>query len=133
MAAKIPYFLGTWSGFPFFINKMRRLQYCSPNFPVYFVSVLSVGQVQGFERVIQVEQSNVYRHSSHAERHCVADEVSYLERLVKARKLLMEKCTDTRRELERCQESIAQLGDAIDLLDSIFNNEEQFNEPDRGA
>ena len=95
--------------------------------------MLTEGEVWDFERVIQVEQSNVYRLSAHAERHCIADEVSYLERLVKARKLLMEKCRDTRRELERCQESIAQLGDAIDLLDSIFNNEEQFNEPDRGA
>ena len=50
--------------------------------------MLTVGQVWDFERVIQVEQSNVYRLSAHAERHCVADEVSYLERLVNARKLL---------------------------------------------
>ena len=52
--------------------------------------MLTLGQVWDFERVIQVEQSNVYRLSAHAERHCVADEVSYLERLVNARKLLME-------------------------------------------
>ena len=37
--------------------------------------------------------------SAHAERHCVADEVSYLERLVNARKLLMEQRSDMRREL----------------------------------
>ena len=47
--------------------------------------MLTLGQVWDFERVIQVEQSNVYRLSAHAERHCVADEVSYLERLVNAR------------------------------------------------
>ena len=52
--------------------------------------MLTVGQVWDFERVIQVEQSNVYRLSAHAERHCVAGEVSYLGRLVNARKLLME-------------------------------------------
>ena len=52
--------------------------------------------------MIQVVQSNVYRLSAHAERHCVADEVSYLERLVNARKLLMEQRSDMRRELERC-------------------------------
>ena len=51
--------------------------------------MLTLGQVWDFERVIQVEQSNVYWLSARAERHCVADEVSYLERLVQARKLLM--------------------------------------------
>ena len=49
--------------------------------------------------MIQVEQSNVYGLSAHAERHCVVDEVSYLERLVQARKLLMEQRSDMRREL----------------------------------
>ena len=68
--------------------------------------MLTEGQVWDFERVIQVEQSNVYRLSAHAERHCVADEVSYLERLVHERKLLMEQRRDMRRELERCKKSI---------------------------
>ena len=95
--------------------------------------MLTLGQVWDFERVIQVEQSNVYRLSAHAERHCVADEVRYLERLVNARKLLMEQRSDMRRDLERCQKSIAQLGDAIDLLDTILKNEAQLNEPDREA
>ena len=94
--------------------------------------MLTVGQVWDFERVIQVEQSNVYRLSAHAERHCVADEVSYLERLVNARKLLVEQRSDMRRELER-QTSIKQLGDAIDLLDAILADEAQLNEPDREA
>ena len=92
-----------------------------------------MGQVWDFERVIQVEQSNVYRLSADAERHCVADEVSYLGRLVNARKLLMEQRSDMRRELERCQKSNKQLGDAIDLLDAILNDEAQLNEPDREA
>ena len=95
--------------------------------------MLTLGQVRDFERVIQVEQSNVYWLSAHAERHCVADEVSYLERLVNARKLLMEQRSAMRRELERCQKSIKQLGDAIDLLDAILNDEAQLNEPDREA
>ena len=95
--------------------------------------MLTLGQVWDFERVIQVEQSNVYRLSAHAERHCVADEVSYLERLVQARKLLMEQRSDMRRGLERCQKSIEQLGDAINLLDVILNDEAQLNEPDREA
>jgi hypothetical protein len=38
-----------------------------------------------------------------------------------------------RRELERCQTSIEQLGDSIDLLDAILNDEAQLNEPDREA
>ncbi len=83
--------------------------------------------------MIQVEQSNVYRLSAHAERHCDADKVSYLERLVHARKLLIEQRRDMRRELERCQKSIEQLGDAINLLDAILNDEAQLNEPDREA
>ena len=83
--------------------------------------------------MIQVEQSNVYRLSAHAERHCVADEVSYLERLVNARKLLMEQRSDMRRELECCERSIEQLGGAIDLLDAILNDEAQLSEPDREA
>ena len=83
--------------------------------------------------MLQVEQSNVYRFSAHAERHCVADEVSYLERLVHARKLLIEQRRDMRRELERCQKSIEQMGDAIILLDAILNDEAQLNEPDREA
>ena len=83
--------------------------------------------------MIQVEQSNVYRLSAHAERHCVADEVSYLERLVNARRLLMEQRSDMRRELERCQTSIEQLSDAIDLLDAILTDEAQLSEPDREA
>ncbi len=83
--------------------------------------------------MIQVEQSNVYRLSAHAERHCVADEVSYMERLVQARKLLMEQRSDMRRELERCQKSIEPLGDAINLFDVILNDEAQLNEPDREA
>ena len=83
--------------------------------------------------MIQVEQSNVYRLSAHAERHCLADEVSYLERLVNARKPLMEQRSDMRRELERCQTSIKQLGDAIDLFDAILNDEAQLNEPGREA
>ena len=83
--------------------------------------------------MIQVEQSNVYRLSAHAERHCVADEVSYLERLVNARRLLMEQRSDMRRELERCQTSIEQLSHAIDLLDAILTDEAQLNEPDREA
>ena len=83
--------------------------------------------------MIQVEQSNVYRLSAHAERDCDADEVSYLERLVHARKLLIEQRRDMRRELERCQKSIEQLGDAINLLDAILNDEAQLNEPDREA
>ena len=95
--------------------------------------MLTVGQVWDFERVIQIEQSNVYRLSAHAERHCVADEVSYLERLVNARRLLMAQRSDMRSELERCQTSIKQLGDAIDLLDAILNDEAQLNEPDREA
>ena len=95
--------------------------------------MLTVCQVWNFERVIQVEQSNVYRLSAHAERHCVADEVSYLERLVHARKLLIEHRRDMRRELERCQKSIEQLGDAINILDAILNDEAQLNEPDREA
>ena len=95
--------------------------------------MLTAGQVWVFERVIQVEQSNVYRLSAHAERHCVADEVSYLERLVNARKLLIEQRSDMRRELDRCQTSIKQLGDAIDLLDAILNDEARLNEPDREA
>ena len=95
--------------------------------------MLTLGQVWDFERVIQVAQSNVYRLSAHAERHCVADEVSYLERLVNARKLLMEQRSDMRRELERCQTSIKQLGDAINLLDAILTDEARLNEPDREA
>ena len=95
--------------------------------------MLTLGQVWDFEKVIQVEQSNVYRLSAHAERYCVADGVSYLERLVNARKLLMEQRSDMRRELERCQTSIKQLGDAIDLLDAILNDEAQLSEPDREA
>ena len=95
--------------------------------------MLTEGHVWDFERVIQVEQSNVYRLSAHAERHCVADEVSYLERLVNARKLLMEQRRDIRRELERCERSIEQLGGAIDLVDAILNDESQLNEPDREA
>ena len=95
--------------------------------------MLTLGQVRDFERVIQVEQSNVYWLSAHAERHRVADEVSYLERLVNARKLLMEQRSAMRRELERCQKSIKQLGDAIDLLDAILNDEARLNEPDREA
>ena len=95
--------------------------------------MLTVGQVWDFERVIQVEQSNVYRLSAHAERHCIVDEVSYLERLVNARRLLMEQRSDMRRELERCQTSIEQLGDAIDLLDAILTDEAQLNEPDKEA
>ena len=83
--------------------------------------------------MIQVEQSNVYRLSAHAERHFVADEVGYLERLVNARKLLMEQRSDMRRELERCQTSIEQLDGAIDLLDAILNDEARLNEPDREA
>lgn len=83
--------------------------------------------------MIQVEQSNVYRLSSHAERHCVADEVSYLQRLVNARKLLMEQRSDMRLELERCERSIEQLEEAIDLVDSILSDEAQLSEPDRGA
>ena len=79
------------------------------------------------------DRSNVYRLSAHAERHCVADEVSYLERLVNARKLLMEQRRDMRRELERCERSIEQLGGAIDLLDAILNDEAQLSEPDREA
>ena len=58
---------------------------------------------------------------------------SYLERLVQARKLLMEQRSDMRRELERCESSIAQLDEAIDLLASILNDEAQLSEPDRGA
>ena len=95
--------------------------------------MLTLGQVWDFERVIQVEQSNVYRLSAHAERHCVADEVSYLQRLVNARKLLMEQRSDMRLELERCERSIEQLEEAIDLVDSILNDEAQLSEPDRGA
>lgn len=83
--------------------------------------------------MLQVKQSSVYRLSAHAERHCVADEVSYMERLVQARKLLMEQRSDIRRELERCQKSIEPLGDAINLLDVILNDEAQLNEPDREA
>ena len=83
--------------------------------------------------MLQVEQSNVYRRSAHGERHCVADEVSYLERLVNARRLLMEQRSDMRRELERCQTSIERLGHAIDLLDAILNDEARLNEPDREA
>ena len=83
--------------------------------------------------MIQVEQSNVYRLSAHAKRHCVVDEISYLERLVQARKLLMEQRSDMRRELERFESSIAQLEEAIDLVDSILNDEAQLSEPDRGA
>ena len=95
--------------------------------------MLTEGHVWDFERVIQVEQSNVYRLSAHAERHCVADEVSYLERLVNARKLLMEQRRDMRRELECCERSVEQLGGAIDLLDAILNDEAQLSEPDREA
>jgi vacuolar-type H+-ATPase subunit I/STV1 len=95
--------------------------------------MLTVGQVWDFERLIQVEQSNVYRLSAHAERHCVTDEVSYLERLVNARKLLMEQRSDMLRELERCQSSIEQLDGAIDLLDAILNDDAQLSEPDREA
>ena len=95
--------------------------------------MLTVGQVWDFERVIEVAQSNVYRLSAHAERHCVAHEVSYLQRLVNARKLLMEQRSDMRRELERCQKSIEQLDNAIDLLDAILTDEAQLNEPDREA
>ena len=84
--------------------------------------MLTLGQVWDFERVIQVEQSNVYRLSAHAERHCVAGEVSDLGRLVNARKLPMEQRSDMRRELESCQKSIEQLGDVIDLLDAILND-----------
>ena len=83
--------------------------------------------------MIEVAQSNVYRLSAHAERHCVAHEVSYLQRLVNARKLLMEQRSDMRRELERCQKSIEQLDNAIDLLDAILNDEAQLSEPDREA
>ena len=83
--------------------------------------------------MIQVAQSNVYRLFAHAERHCVADEVSYLERLVNARRLLMEQRSDMRRELERCQTSVEQLGHAIDLLDAILNDEARLSEPDREA
>ena len=95
--------------------------------------MLTVGQVWDFERVIQVEQSNVYRLSANAERHCVVDEVSYLERLVNARRLLMEQRSDMRRELERCQTSVEQLGHAIDLMDAILNDEARLSEPDREA
>ena len=45
----------------------------------------------------------------------------------------MEQRSDMRRELERCQSSIEQLGDAIDLLDAILNDEAQLSEPDREA
>ena len=83
--------------------------------------------------MIEVAQSNVYRLSARAERHCVAHEVSYLQRLVNARKLLMEQRSDMRRELERCQKSIEQLDNAIDLLDAILTDEAQLNEPDREA
>ena len=83
--------------------------------------------------MIQVEESNIYRLSAHAELHCVVYEVSYLERLVNARRLLMEQRSDMRRELERCQTSIEQLGDAIDLLDAILTDEAQLNEPDKEA
>ena len=95
--------------------------------------MITAGKVWDFERVIQVAQSNVYRLSAHAERHCVADEVSYLERLVNARRLLREQRSDMRRELERCQTSIEQLGHAIDLLDAILNDEARLSEPDREA
>ena len=95
--------------------------------------MLTVGQVWDFERVIQVEQSNVYRLSAHVERHCVVEEVSYLEPLGNARRLLMEQRSDMRRELECCQTSIEQLGDAIDLLDAILTDEAQLNEPDKEA
>ena len=95
--------------------------------------MFTLGKVWDFERVIQVAQSNVYRLSAHAERHCVADEVSYLERLVNARRLLMEQRSDMRRELERCQTSIKQLSDAINLLDVILTDEARLNEPDREA
>jgi len=95
--------------------------------------MLTISQVWGYERVIQVEKSNVYRLSAHAERHCVADEVSYLERLVNAQKLFMEQRSHVRHELERCQTSIEQLDGAIDLLDAILNDETQLNEPDREA
>ena len=45
----------------------------------------------------------------------------------------MEQRRDMRRELERCERSIEQLGGAIDLLDAILNDEAQLSEPDREA
>ena len=54
-------------------------------------------------------------------------------RLVDARKLLMEQRSDMRLELERCERSIEQLEEAIDLVDSILNDEAQLSEPYRGA
>jgi hypothetical protein len=45
----------------------------------------------------------------------------------------MEQRSDMRCELQRCQKSIEQLGDAINLLDAILNDEAQLNEPDREA
>ena len=45
----------------------------------------------------------------------------------------MEQRSDMRLELERCERSIEQLEEAIDLVDSILNDEAQLSEPDRGA
>ena len=45
----------------------------------------------------------------------------------------MEQRSDMRCELQRCQKSIEQLGDAINLLDAILNDEARLNELDREA
>ena len=45
----------------------------------------------------------------------------------------MEQRNDMRRELERCQKSVEQLGDTIDLFDAILNDEAQLSEPDMEA
>lgn len=83
--------------------------------------------------MIQLEETNVYRLSAHAEQQRVSDEVAYLGRLVNARTLLMDQRRDMRLEVERCEQSISHLSEAIILLDRILKQEAQFNEPDKEA
>jgi predicted component of type VI protein secretion system len=82
---------------------------------------------------MQVEQSIVYSLAADAKQQCVADEVRYLERLVKARKSFMEQRGQMRFEQDRCEQSISDVSKAIDLLDTILADEAQFSEHDRGA
>lgn len=82
---------------------------------------------------MQVEQSIVYSLAADAKQQCVADEVRYLERLVKARKSFMEQRGQMRCEHDRCEQSISHVSRAIDLLDTILADEAQISEHDRGA
>jgi hypothetical protein len=51
--------------------------------------------------VIKVEKTNFYWLSAYSGRQYVADQVSYLELLVKMRKVLVEQCSGMRHKFER--------------------------------